>query len=253
MRKKRNNRGFSLAEILLAVGTLAVGMIFVAGVFPVGILFTTVATERTVAAVVADEAFAKMRIIAGSPHPEIPDRPLLFAGDFPLLGSMPFEEAAAIAGVVLDPQVFAYPSIDEIDVTQKRYFWSAVCRRTEADPNSSRSVQVTVFVCRRTGGGLDRPVPAQVGVSAGVVSNMLTVVNEGEETFVNDGHLIVDNETGYLYRVLKRIPIEGAGDELALEQSWRGPSVPMSIWVVPPPVGGGRYPCIAVYQKVVRF
>ena len=70
MRKLRNfNKGFSLTECLLAIGILAVGMLFIAGVFPVGIHFTTVATERTIAAVVADEAFAKIRLYAlGEPN-----------------------------------------------------------------------------------------------------------------------------------------------------------------------------------------
>ena len=48
----------------MAVGIMAVGMVFIAGVFPVGIHFTTIATERTIAAVVADEAFAKIKLYA---------------------------------------------------------------------------------------------------------------------------------------------------------------------------------------------
>ncbi len=62
MRKKRQYRGFSLTEVLMAVGTLAVGMIFISGTFLTGIHFSTIATERTIAAVVADEAFAKVRV-----------------------------------------------------------------------------------------------------------------------------------------------------------------------------------------------
>ena len=56
--------GFSLTEVLISIGVLAIGMIFVAGVFPVGIYFNTLSTERTIAAVVADEAFAKVRLYA---------------------------------------------------------------------------------------------------------------------------------------------------------------------------------------------
>ena len=68
MAKLCKNRGFSLTEVLIAVGILAVGMIFIAGVFPAGIYLTTIATERTIAAVAADEAFAKIKIYAiGNP------------------------------------------------------------------------------------------------------------------------------------------------------------------------------------------
>lgn len=63
MRNGRHNKsGFSLTEVLLAMGTLVVGMIFVAGVFPMAIQLTTIATERSIAAVAADEAFAKVRL-----------------------------------------------------------------------------------------------------------------------------------------------------------------------------------------------
>ena len=54
--------GFSLAETLIALGILAVGMLFIAGVFPVAIRLTTISAERTTAAVVAEEAFAKVQL-----------------------------------------------------------------------------------------------------------------------------------------------------------------------------------------------
>ena len=57
-----NPGGFSLTEVLLAVGILAVGMLFIAGTFLVGIHFSTIATEQTIAAVASDEAFAKIKL-----------------------------------------------------------------------------------------------------------------------------------------------------------------------------------------------
>ena len=62
MRNTRQHRGFSLIEVLLAVGTLAIGMIFIGGTFLTGIYFATISTERTIAAVAADEAFAKIKL-----------------------------------------------------------------------------------------------------------------------------------------------------------------------------------------------
>ncbi len=52
----------------MAVGTLAVGMTFIAGTFLTGIYLSTFSTERTIAAVAAEEAFAKMRIFGLDPN-----------------------------------------------------------------------------------------------------------------------------------------------------------------------------------------
>ena len=59
---RATRHGFSLTEVVIAIGLLAVGMLFIAGSFPVSVHFTTVATERTIAATVADEAFAKIKL-----------------------------------------------------------------------------------------------------------------------------------------------------------------------------------------------
>jgi len=238
MRKKRPYKGFSLTEVLLAVGTLAIGMIFIAGTFLAGIHLTTIATERTVAAVVADEAFAKIRLYGLDPN-LVPNLLTRFEGLNNSIG----------------PLEFAYPSTA---TAQKQYYWSALCRRVDPDL-SSRLVQVTVFVSRKPGsgtmypGGATRPVPVQVGVSIvpGVGNeNRLTIDTPGEEAFVNDGYTIVDNQTGWVYRVLQRDA--GAPNTIILDRVWRS-ALADSVWVVPPPVGGGRGPCIAVYQKMIRF
>ena len=85
--------GFSLTEVLIAIGVLAVGMLFIAGAFPVSIHFTTVATERTIAPIVADEAFAKCRIYLNNLDPNV----LNYASHKILEGLLPNE--------------YAYPSI----------------------------------------------------------------------------------------------------------------------------------------------
>jgi type II secretory pathway pseudopilin PulG len=233
MKNRRNNKkGFSLTEILLAVGTLAVGMIFVAGVFPVAIHFTTIATERTISAVVADEAFSKVRLFGldfGAPN--WPADPTAACVDF-----------RYVAGMVVVDDDFAYPST--ADVMQKKYYWSALCRRVRV---GSPDVQVTVFVCRKAGPDFSPPVP--VSVSPGPSNRELQI--GGDKRLINDGYTIVDDQTGRIYRVLERYPSNDT--VILLDRDWEGPGAPSWVWAVPPPASGGRYPCIAVYQKVIEF
>jgi len=254
MRKSHSSKdGFSLTECLLAIGILAVGMLFIAGVFPVGIHFTTVASERTIAAVVADEAFAKIRLYAlGEPN-----NPLVGI-DFSKLD--PNQLADYAQTVSINPIEFAYPSEPNMDVSRKQYYWSALCRLTEpySGPfEPKRLVQVTVFVCRKVGSsatyqGLpgNWPVPVPVGVSVGPSPDTLQI-EPGKEAFINDGYTIVDNRTGQIYRVLERDA--DAPDIILLDRPWQGGALPGLVWVVPPPISGGKCPCIAVYQRVIRF
>jgi len=238
-----NSKGFSLTEVLLAVGILAVGMLFIAGTFLVGIHFSTIATEQTIAAVASDEAFAKIKLYGVTS---------LSVGSL-----MPFSLA--------DPNEFAYPSTNS--VAEKQYYWSALCGRTQ-----DGLVQVTVFVCRKAAPNtryrnpadpfnlnvsLFYPVPVKVGVSsvggAGNENKLSINVSRpppAEETFIHSGYTIVDNEFGWIYRVVDWDAVRP--NRIILDRPWLGGS-PGSVWVVPPPFGGGRHPCIAVYQTEMRF
>ncbi len=240
MRKKRQYKGFSLAEVLLAVGTLAIGMIFIGGTFLTGVYFSTISTERTIAAAVADEAFAKIRIYGIDPSdPSLATDQL---ARFETLNAIPDDE-------------FFYPSTKtSID---KQYSWSALGRSVRSD-STNRLVQVTVFVSRKIGtattypDGSTRPVPVQVGVSASGAGNQnqLTITTPEEQSYINSDCTIVDNQMGLLYRVIERnadVP-----NVITLDKVWYGQTSD-SVWVIPPPIGGGKYPCIAVYQKLIRF
>jgi hypothetical protein len=244
MRKRRKYSGFSLTEVLLAVGTLAVGMIFISGTFLTGIHFSTISTERTIAAVVADEAFAKVRIY-GSAN-------LGWLSGLSTTSCVDFNDI-----VPLDPNQFAYPSTRTL--AEKHYYWSALFRPVYSD-SANRLVQVTVFVSRKVGsstmyptgsiGTLPRPVPVQVGVSGAIGDRILTIT--GDITFINDGYTIVENATGNIYRVVERgaDPAHPEQITLARDKLWEGGD---SVWVIPPPLGGGKCPCIGVYQRQIRF
>jgi prepilin-type N-terminal cleavage/methylation domain-containing protein len=256
MDNKQKHRGFSLTEVLIAVGILAVGMVFIAGVFPAGIYLTTIATERTVAAVAADEAFAKIRIYAvGDLYDTTDDVNLAGLKTNALTDFNNPTVFPATMGI--DPNEFTYPSADTND--SKQYYWSALCRRVAPDPN--HLVQITVFVSRKVSpnleypdpggsGTVDWPMPVKVGVS-GTGNNELTITNSNETHFINDGYTIVDNATGRIYRVLERYKAP-ADSTILLDGNWEGGSSG-DVWVVPPPVTHGRYSCIAVYQKMIRF
>ncbi|MGB7583042.1 MAG: prepilin-type N-terminal cleavage/methylation domain-containing protein [Sedimentisphaerales bacterium] len=225
---------FSLTEVLIAIGLLAVGMLFIAGAFPVSIHFTTVATERTIAPIVADEAFAKIK----------------------LYGGISYISTASNAE-------FAYPSTPTSDPNSKQYWWSAISRSMDIN-----DVQVTVFVSRKVGKNTayymrgsnslvssSRPVPVFVSVSArpgGMADELLINDTLVPPNFINDGYTILDDTTGNIYRVLERYSASpSVTNVIRLDKDWQG--VPSKVWVVPPPVNSSRYPCIGVYQKVMRF
>ena len=277
MRKRRKYRGFSLTEVLLAVGTLAVGMIFISGTFLTGVHFSTISTERTIAAVVADEAFAKVKIY-GSVDPNWLTR-------LSVDSCSDFKDANDVINrqivlIVRDPDEFAYPST--ITSNQKQYYWSALCRPVYSDPNNQLA-QVTVFISRKVGNStkhwtrdprwkleptinlpylIEDNAPRLVPVNVVhdilrhnryelSIKDMLPIEDLVDETtFVNDGSEILDNKRGQIYRVIERYADNPS--TILLDRPWQGGSDDL-IWVIPPPIGGGRNPCIGIYQKLIRF
>lgn len=260
MTEKRQQHGFSLTETLMALGTLAIGMTFIAGTFLTGMYFSTFSTERTIAAVAAEEAFAKVRLFGLDPnHPDLRTD-----------GFTAYEDL-----VPLRVEEQRYPSLDgEID---SQYSWAMICRRTAED---SDLVQCVVFVSRETGGNsywrrasgaswpqlepsdLPRPVrvnvfremgthgPAEIAIRDAVPGDIVD-----ERTFIRDSSILVDDATGQVFRVLERVP--GPPDRILLDREWIASDVTSPaggwVWIIPPAASGGRNPGIAVYQKVLRF
>lgn len=262
-------KAFTLTEVLMAAGILAIGFMLIATIFPVGLKLTTMATERTVAGVVLDEAVAKIKIFDPNMVRLPVNRTVYFNHDtsdgynrlYNRLG-----EARAVCFVNF------YPSTD-INIDDHRYSWWALLRRISVD-----TAQVTIFVSRRTGTAsqypepfinlndpcdygtvndgqyIDWPVPVRVEVTnpAGSDPDMLRIENDTEFSFINKGTEIMDDENGYIYTVLGR---SGTGNnEIELDRDWfdeNGGGTYM--WVVPPAAGAAQSPCITVFQTTITF
>jgi len=230
------NNGFSLAEVLMAVGILSIGLMLIATMFPAALYLTTVASERTMAAIVADEAFAKIKLYGLQTYPSV-------ISDYNNISRSP----------PIDPNEFSYPSVDPCSTNFRQYYWSALCKRT--DPCE---YQVTVFVARKTspaltyqGGGEGgiRPKVINVLVQAGLSSDKLQITTAGQEKNVNPPTAVLDSATCKIYHIIDR-----NSAIVTLDRPWEdAATLPGSIWLIPPPVSGGKNADIEVYQEIIKF
>jgi len=279
--KKFKHNGFSLTEVLMAVGILSIGMMLIATMFPVGIYLTSVASERTMAAIVADEAFAKIQLYGYENPFDSSYYQWIFdyeqAHNDPCLGS----NSGFLRNYDLFPDIneinpneFSYPPVDPA-MGNRQYYWSALCKKLNSDPCDTQ-YQVTVFVARKTSPNLtyywhdpyycydpnssSRPRVIDVNVQKvpGEPNNMLKVLY-GKAKYVNPPTTILvlgNNIPGRLYRVVDRINNADA-NVITLDRNLdQDADDPNSIWFIPPPdpnTGGGKNADIEVFQRIIRF
>lgn len=231
--------GFSLTEVLMAVGILSIGMMLVATMFPAALYLTTIASERTMAAIVADEAFAKIQLYGLEP-PYPTD-----VNDY-----NDISRTTPIATIE-----FSYPSADPCGGS-RQYYWSALFKPISTDPNDG--YLVTVFVARKTspnhkyykgGDSGKRPKAVLVDVSVPADHNELTI-SDGNEMKVNPPTTILDDATCKIYRVIDR-KIDDP-NVVRLDRGWEDTGG-TKIWLVPPPQSGGKNADIEVFQRIMRF
>ena len=233
----------------MAVGILAVGLLLVATMFPAAIYMTTVASERTMAAIVADEAFAKIQIYEVNGITTPSTDPCSSCTDW-----------GDEMGTKIAESEFSYPPVDPCGGSSQ-YYWSALYRKTNNNP-ADNEYQITVFVARKMNPSLTYqggksgayytnpwPVPIEIGIAAGSKDSPTMDIDGGDENLVNPSATIVDNETGKLYTVVKRG--DGGDNVVTLDRNLE--SDISDIWLIPPSESGGKNAGVEVYQRIIKF
>jgi prepilin-type N-terminal cleavage/methylation domain-containing protein len=213
MTEKSRQSGFSLTEVLLAIATLAIGMLFVGGTFMLGIHFSRVSTEQSIAPVVAEEAFAKMTL-------------------YGVTGWSSDNTFSELSLVDANDWEYRYPSVN--DQTLKQYHWTAIGRRI----SGSDLNEVTVFVMRRG------------ALSEAMLDQSLIVLPQKSAQWADDpnimnGMFVVSDDTGELFRASV---VRGTIDVTLLPPL---DNEPTAVWFMEP--SDGRNPCVAVFQRKIRL
>jgi hypothetical protein len=200
-------------------------MLFIGGAFVLGIHYAAYATEQTLGAAVAKEAVS-VALLHGIYRPDLlsSDRQLPYTQDH--------------SGRVISDDDRLYPSISQLGVQQRQYYWQALCRSDPADPYS---VLLTIFVCRTPQDQTDLPDPVLIRLT-----NFGKGLIPDQPGYVYDGGLLVRDNDGLICRA-RRLS-DQAKDLFVLKVGSHTEQVPGEYWVIRPPKGKGRDPTLAVYQ-----
>lgn len=301
-------RGFSLAEVLIAIAILTIALVMVGASFPVGVAMTANVAERTIASVVADQAFAMIKLYGVNTTSSEWNTPQISVAAKPTGTELvrqewqPYEKVARYSLPTDEDklkEIFAYPSDRNlIKNGDSVYYWAALCKRElDSSGNPTGNVRVVVFVSRKVGlANTEYPLyfnregedlaaipPVKLNtwpkpvllyeerngnlvLSPGpptdrlIFSDVFTGRNlkiqsptpGRQRIYLNPGCFILDDDTGEIYRVMARNDTDGY---ITIDRDHICASTKRSFkfWVVPPGIGTSRNPCIAVYQKVIKF
>lgn len=232
-------RGFSLTEVLIALGTLAIGMLFVGGTFVLAVHYSVLTTERTYTAAVLQDAGNKIGLASWSADATV-DTKLNFT-------RLQLD----------DPNGYAYPE-DANGLSNKQYTWSALIPQNWTAGGLS---QVIFFVCRRVdshrfsdGAGGSQAWPIPITTTVKVVDNDPNLItSDGND--LRMGSVLVNDATGILYHVIGR-------DTTTASPALRIQPIPnpvdaldgATVWTIPPARGSsGKNPCIGVFSREMRL
>lgn len=278
MFRRFKNNGFSLTEVLLAAGILAIGFMLVATTFPVGIKLTMVATERTIAAVATDEALAKMKIYGVDTSVLLDNSLQPFAGN--VLVSSRYTALASvltpqeIEALLVNESLYSSTEPADLNAEPQKYHWSALLKLKSGTVDTAQAV---IFVSRKAGAGvrypnpldplnqvIDWPAPIEItreddpADPTGIKEVVIDVADEQLAKFIADGAVIaflVDidpfNVRWEIERrqVLRREPVDVTDTyrrKLILAESVNETQLGTSFWVIPTGLGSSRDPCVTV-------
>ncbi len=158
MQRKRNS-GFSLTEVLMAAGILAMGFMMVLTLFPLGLKITAVNTERTMSMLASGEALFNVPTLIKTFPSKLPDIPAnryvdlrsIFWTDRDSDKVIDDREAdfTAVNGdyeLEYDPYLFLYPTASNVVDEDKKYN----CRMLIGQKVDNYA-ELIVFTCRRVG------------------------------------------------------------------------------------------------------
>jgi hypothetical protein len=179
MTRRYAQAGFSLTEVLLAVATLTIGMVFIGGTFFVGVHFSARSFEEGVGSIVARNAVGMIRLYGVNPAD-----PNLESGKV-----VDFTDVAPV-NLKLGTDDFVY-------TYNPQFRWDAVLQRL---PNTVDLYGVTVFVSRWN---RDETYPPQLEAhTVEVLDNRFIDPNTGEGLY--QGQWVVDGgDRNRIYRVVR--------------------------------------------------
>jgi len=176
MTKRKRQYGFSLTEVLLAVATLTIGMVFIGGTFFVSVHYSTQSVEQSMGTVVAREATSMIRLYGV----DLTD---------PNLQGGQVVNFAEVSSLELAPETFVY-------TCNPQYRWDAVCQLV---PGTSNLIAVTVFVSRWIGDADNPPQLRSLGVTLED-----RYIDPDEEGILSHGQSVVDSKDSHrLYEVTR--------------------------------------------------
>ena len=265
MKNTRYKKGFTLVEVMLAAAIMAIGLMLVAGAFPVGIKLTAVSTERTIGAIAANEAFAKIHLFGDPNKPNQPPYGIDFS-QVPVGGLIDFGNVLKQG---FDTTEYEYPSADTGQT--KYYHWSALLKSL-----GGTRTHAVVFVTRTAGAGarypnpidltntipIPKPIPVPVVFPDTDDDNKIIVFDDGVVDFddielleyISDGAILVMvDEITKDVMILNVLEVDRINNTLKLIEAIDSDLVGSHFWVIPTAVGSSRNPCIGVYQETMTF